>query len=257
MHNKIGKKAFIITIGFVVVIAIPILIILLLSNENITNFIENDLKITKGQAIEYILTFISIAIPFLLGIVVYLQSQRINDLESTQYNTFIAIEDVDYSWELSDYLFYNNLKNKFYVSHVFSSSHKFLLTSINLCKDNTGKSLIIPLACVTKNNPLIVELEFQSVDVILRNDKIEILNKKLHNESPTIVNTILKDDSRFVLGFGMTVSNECLFNEIDLKFSLSLKDQNGNKNKFLLEVTLNKGNKEPTFYLSSSKTIQK
>ena len=257
MKTSIGKKIFIVSIGVIIILAIPTVSLILLSNETVTEFIKNRLEITKGEAIDYILSFLSIAIPFLLGVVVYLQSQRINDLESTQFNTFIAVEDVDYSWVLSDHLFFDSIQSDFHVSYVFSSSQKFLLTSVDIGKGTSHTPLIIPLTFITKNNPLIVAVEYKSVDVVLLDNDRDVFRQKLYNQSQTPINTILKDDSRFVLGFGMIGSDAYSFNEVDLQFLIVLEDQNGNKNKFLVKVILVRGTDGQTFYLSSSKTTLK
>ena len=247
------KRIFALVFSIIFILALPFLLIMVLSSEDVSGFLKGSLKISNAEAIDYILNYISLALSLVLGEVVYFQSQRINDLEASEYDVFLGVEDINYSFDFGEYVFADIHKNKseFFVTHIFKPNKKAIITSVNIGDEAPGNPELIPLVFITKNHPLIVSLYFRAVEVELLNEGKRVFIQEYKNRNKAI-HTILGDESRFVLGFGMTTSHISIFDEVVLRFSVEVIDQNKRKQQISSTVVLNKGVDKLGYYLTSS-----
>ena len=172
----------------------------------------------------------------------------------TQYSTFVGAEDVDYSVNLGNFLFSDQNQTGLTLSHNFSSQKKVILAGVNLIRKGPSKTIVIPLVFITKNQPLIVSLDFKKVHVALFHDNEELYSGEFISNSAPLY-TLLGDESRFIVGFGMLLSKDWEVDKIKLNFSIQLKDQNEANKKIKLAVVLQKIGSSAKYYLVSSKSL--
>lgn len=252
-HSK--RTTIVISLAILFVLFIPCLLVYLLSSQSFTKYISTTLDINNSEFIDICINYCSLSFSLLLGIVVYFQSQRINDLEITQYSTFLGVEDVDYSVDLGNRIFGQQAQSDFWVSHNFSSDRKVILAGVNLFRRGAAKSIVVPLVFITKNQPLIVSLHFQRVELQLMNRGTVICNQTLENVNSPI-HSLLCNESRFVVGLGMLIPEDWIIDEISVKFIVELCDQNNHKENLMPIIHLRKFGPESRFNLISSQTIQ-
>lgn len=249
MHKKGNHIAAIIATG-VVIIVFPVISVTLLSFPAVTNFVIYTLKATPESFLGLLFDYFSIAITLLLGVIVYFQSKKINSLEATQYDVFIGVEDIDYEFDFGSFWATDKSNADFRISHMFTSSKKALLSNIDI-GEGRGKTILLPLVFVTKNNPLIVKLDFQKVIVEARTRTMVVCDKVFeHNEG--VIKTILADNSRLTFGFGLTIPEKYNIDEIHLQFDIELENQSGYRQKLQSSVSLCRIREDDDFVLTSS-----
>jgi len=251
----------------------PIIVLhIILSFETCSNWIVNVLGTSdKKELIGYVFEYISIISSLSLGILVYFQSQRINNLEATQFCSYLAVIDVNYSFDMDEKLNVNpidgnkssNSKNAFSVGYFLSSQKKTLFTSIIATYDdqddyqhNRYKGYYIPLEFVSKNQPLIVAMDFQSINIELTSSNLtgpsnKVYSGKFYSETGKVF-TPLENDSHFTFNINLITNRSLEFNEIKLKLTIIAEDQNGYKQEIITDVLLNKLNNDSKYYLTHS-----
>ena len=252
MRSRV-KSIIVTLLSLSLIFLLPCLLVILLSSKEFTDLLTNTLAITNSEFIEICISYFSLAISLLLGVIVYFQSQRINELEITQYSTFLGVQEVDYSADLGNMVFSEEKRCGFWISHSFTSDKKVILAGVNILRKGSAKSIVVPLVFVTKNQPLIVSLDFQKVTVKLMHCGKELCNRTFENDNEPIY-ALLSNESQFILGFGMLVSDEWEVDEINLVFQIDVKDQNRIGKKIESIVTLHKFGQRPGYYLTSSRT---
>lgn len=236
-------------------LAIPIIFWNCIRNSNILDFILNEWSTTPVELWESIITYLSMGFTLLLGVIVYYQSQKINALESSQYDIFIGIDRLDYSWDFKDALIGEcNKEQEFSIVQSFSEgAHGYLTTlNVDINQDLKKKPLFIPLSFITKNCPLITSLDFQkiSLSIVFEDDKI--YQKEFYNSAKPIY-TILCDGSRFSFGIGMMLSSNLEIAKVSLCIKFDISDQIQRIHSKTVSVDLEKVS--DNFYLSSSNTV--
>ena len=231
-------------------IAFPIVLVVLLSIPAVASYISNTLKLDNESFIGFSIDYISLAISIFLGIIVYYQSQQINDLEMSQHDIYLGVENLDYAFDFGDYLAVDKTASSFNSAFFFSAEKKVILTNINV-GINKGKPLLFPLVFITKNQPLIVSFSIKSIDVTVKENNITAYNG-VHPIGGQPINAILKDDSRFIVGVGMIVPVEKCIDETHLCFLIEIENQNGHKQTIQSMVSLLRPNQESDFVITSS-----
>lgn len=249
MSKTITSRPLFMWLGLLV-IAFPIVLVAALSVPFVGNYITNTLKINNGSFISLAIDYISLAAPVILCVIVYYQSQQINDLEVSRCDIYLGVEGLDYTFDFGNYLAVDKTYSGFNSAHFFSAEKKVLLTNINIGTAK-GKPMLLPLVFVTKNQPLIVSLKINSVNVIVKEKNFEIYNGAFTIGGEKI-NTILKDDSRFLVGFGMIVPFENTIDETHLNFMIEIENQNGHKQEICSKVSLLRTSEESDFVITSS-----
>lgn len=249
MPKRASSKPVLICFGLFA-IAFPIALVVLLSIPAVASYIANTLKVDNESFIGFTIDYISLAISIILGIIVYYQSQQINDLEVSQHDVYLGVENLDYSFDFGDYLTIDKTASNFNSAFFLSAEQKIILTNINV-GSNKGKPLLFPLVFVTKNQPLIVSLSIKSIDVTVKEKNIIAYNG-IHPIGGHPINTILKDDSRFIVGVGMIVPVEKSIDETNLSFLIEIENQNGHKQTIQSVVSLLRPNQESDFVITSS-----
>lgn len=247
------KKHRILLLGTgLTILLLPFILAKLLYNALVSEFITETLNTDKVSFLELVLDYFSISITLLLGIVVYYQSERINNLEASQYKLFLGVEGLDYEFNFGDCFASVRSDSEFQISHMFTMEKKVVMSTINIEK-GAGKTLLLPLVFVTKNNSLIVSVNFKQVSIIIKESNIPIYKRTFHNTGD-IINAILRDDSHFVFGFGMVIPERYSISEINIQFYIELEDQNTNLEKIQSSLSLYKSNEDGDFVLTSSRS---
>lgn len=250
MENK-TKKVITIIVFVVLIVAIPFILHLLITAPNITKYINDTLKIRNGDAVGIIINYASFSATVILGIVVYFQAQRINKLESTNYDFYMGVVDVDYNYETGSKLVIDHSPSEFHLAHYWTNKQKTIFSSICIGKGANGSQLSIPLRFITKNKPLITTVCFESVNVTLKeNDKV-VFNDSFSSNDYTLYSP-LEDGTSFVMNFGLVHSSKRLFDEIALSFHVTTTDQNRNITKMVITAVLIWNNNEKKYSLAYS-----
>ncbi len=248
-----GKNIIILIVSVVIIAAFPVIIYSVFASGNDTKNVENTLGITMGEVLDYLLSYISLIGSIFLGIVVYFQSQKINDLEETNYNCFLGIVDVDYNCDFGDCLWSDGTQNDFKIFHMFTSNRKVLISSIHLGDDPIKTPALLPLVFVTKNQPLIVSLKIEKVNVKLSHCDVVVSKENFVNKGSPVY-ALMEDGTHFVLGFGLMTSKSLSFDEIALEFDIVVEDQNFREHKINSSIRLNKSGSESDYYLTESRS---
>lgn len=252
MRNR--SKAIVVTlIATTLISLLPCSLVMLLSSDRFVDYLKNTLQLTNGEFAEVSIGFFSTAISLLLGIVVYFQAQRINEIEIKKNATYLGVQDVDYSVDFGNLLFGDNGQHGLIVSHNFTTNKKVIVTSVNFLRRGDPKSIVIPLVFITKNEPLIVSLDFKKVTVTLMEQGTQICSRSFESDNAPIC-SLLCDDSHFVVGFGMLLPREWNVDQIQLEFLINVEDQNGVTRKATPAVVLHSIGSASGFYLTSSKS---
>ena len=242
------KKIIVFFIGLFILTA-PMIVFSLPSIPLISYYFVR-LNLSNGEFFDVILNFLSLEITLALGIIVYFQSQKINKLESTQYQTYFDVENLDYSYTFSDQMLLNSISGDLSISHFFTPNKKEIITNISFLDDSTipTKNKVFPLIFAVKNNPIITSIHFQGVFVTLIHDGKQIAKRKFTSKSDPLHLT-LYDGNKIIVGFGITYSQTYSFDEIRIVFSLVAEDQIGNKTKLAPFASLNKDQNEAFFLM--------
>lgn len=252
MYKNRNHRTLLITAG-IITLVIPVGSIAILPIPFVSNLITKTLNTDNVTFLGLFLDYYSISITLILGIVVYYQSDRINNLEASQYNLYIGIEDLDYTFNFGNYFASDSCNGDFNISHIFTSTKKALRSTVNI-GEGDGKPLLIPLVFVTKNSPLIVSINFRSVALVAKERKATLCMKTFYRSGGDI-QTLLCDGSRFVFGFGLVIPESYNPDEIHLQFDIIANDQNSNSQNMKTSVSLYRINHENDFVITSSNSI--
>lgn len=254
MYRDRRHRTLLIATG-ILTLVIPVVLIAVLPMPLISNLITKTLNTDNVTFLGLFLDYYSISITLILGIVVYYQADRINNLEASQYNLYIGVEDLDYTFDFGGFFALDKYSSDFNISHIFTSSKKALRSTVNI-GEGDGKTLLIPLVFITKNYPLIVSLNFLSVALLVREKNVTLCEDIFHRSDGDI-KTLLYDSSKFVFGFGMVIPESYNPDEIHLQFDVIVKDQNSNSQNLKTNVSLYRIKQEEDFVITSSNSSYK
>lgn len=221
--------------------------------------ISIDIAVSIVDLFNIAVGYASLFITILLGIIVYFQSERINNLEASQYDIFLGVEKIDPTLSLSSELTpitNNQLRSSDNVK-VFKTiigDESALFTHIHI--HDTATSVQIPFVFITRNTPLITSFDLNKIQLQLDICPNGIVNHYKHSfdidTDPTY--RFLTDQSHFVVFLNLHgIALEDVI-EIKVLFYLTVSDQLNRTPGFVSEVTLLQidGN----FRLTSSKTTR-
>lgn len=254
MHGRL-RMVTVIIIALIVIVTLPIAICYLLSQAMVATYLNQILTETNSSFLQICIGYLSLATTLLLGVVVYFQSKRINDLEVSQHSSFLGILDIDYSADLENCIYAPNGQKGFIISYHFTDKNKRMLSSVDFSGGGQVKSVVLPLVFTTKNQQLITSIHYQSVEVDLRFAGKEIVSREFKSQCGPIY-TLLDNESKFLLGFGMLMPVDWNVDEVELHFFVCLKDQNGVNKQIEIMATLQKSSNENGYCLVVSRTIE-
>lgn len=255
MHRRKKRLLLVVAMIGIVVVAHPFVTMTLLSCPFVSDYISNKLKMETEPFLSLMLEYMSLIVPLFLGVVVYFQSEKINNLEATQYDVFIGIDGVENQFELNKYLVCDFQNEEFSISHYFTSSQKCIMSHINI-GEGAGKPFVIPLTFVTKNFPLITSMDFQSVKINFKGGNRTIYQKTFKHNGGRI-NAILCDDSHFIWAFGMIIPDTWDVDALDIQFVGEIENQNCRKQIHTISASIYLTPNNEEFILASSSSISK
>lgn len=250
-----ARMLVVVIIALIVIVMLPIVVCYLLSQAIVTTYLNQILTEPNSNFLQICVGYLSLATTLLLGVVVYFQSNRINDLEVAQYSSFLGILDVDYTVDLDNCIYVPNGQKGFIISYHFADKNKSMLSSVDFSGGGQVKSVVLPLVFTTKNQQLITSIHYKSVEVALRFAGTEIARRKFESKSGPIY-ALLDNESKFSLGFGMLMPDDWNADEVELHFSVCLKDQNGVNKQLEIVATLQKNGSGKGYCIVASRTIE-
>lgn len=235
-----------------IVVSLPIMVYKFALNPNVSTYLVNTLGVNLKSFIGIILDYFSILLNLALGVVVFWQVERINALQMTQNETFLRVENLDYSFSYEDARLTIDKSNEGYnVAHVFTQDKKAILTHVNIGKGQ-GKPLFLPIRFITSNQQMIVSLALTNVKIFAK-ERNRILSNKTYPIGGDTIETVLANDSKFIIGLGMIVPKESHIDELHLAFVLILENQDRTTQKLRINITLLRTQEDTDFVISSSR----
>lgn len=210
-----------------------------------------------GELCDIVLNFTAIFVTLLLGVVVYFQSERINNLEAAQYDIFIGIERVDMQADIGTELQMISCPQKAKESDVSvfrDLTSETLTLLVHTHMNQQDKKLFIPIMFITRNAPLITSIRIKQIDIIyrkVRNGQNEEVEKCLPVNACPIC-CVLPDNSHFILHFGVHGLYQEDIDEMNVKFHFKVEDQLKRSHNITTDVLLSRIHKE--LRILSSKT---
>ncbi len=238
--------------AFFVFLILPILLVYLWIHSSMGSFMQERLETNLQGLFDSLTSYLSLGFTLLLGIIVYYQSQKINDLTSSQYEIFIGATDLDYSHTLSNILIEEpSTLSDFSIKRSSIDGRRNFFTHLNTTFQEKQQPIFIPLSFITKNQPIIVSLAFQDISFALVSQDRQVKNQIFHSQGEKIY-CMFEDNTNFLLGIGMMIPNAIKIDEIKLELCVNATDQIGRTTKFKIAVRLK--NVEKQLHLVSSQT---
>lgn len=209
---------------------------------------------TGGAVFNSIANYVSVGATLLLGIVTYQQSKKIDGLEGSKYDVYIGINGLDYSYAFPTFLVEEHMPtDDFLIMQDVSNGKKNFFTSLKIGGEKSSKPVFIPLVFTTKNQPLIVSLDFQKISLaVLATDQVEYKQRFINTMGPSYWQ--LENDSRFIVGIGMMLPSSLEIDQLALTIQLVATDQLERQNQFNITVKLK--SIEKRYHLISSQSIR-
>lgn len=209
---------------------------------------------TGGTEFNSIANYVSVGSTLLLGIVTYKQSKKIDGLEGSKYDVYIGINGLDYSYAFPTFLVEEHMStDDFLIMQDISNGKKNFFTSLDIGGEMSNKPVFIPLEFTTKNQPLIVSLDFQKISLaVFATDQVQYKQQFINTRGPSYWQ--LGNDSRFILGIGMMLPSDLEIDQLALTIQLVAADQLERQNQFNITVKLK--SIEKRYHLISSQSIR-
>lgn len=198
--------------------------------------------------------YFSLGITLFLGVIVYRQSQKINDLESSQYDVFIGADGLDYSLDsLSDVLAESTAEQSdFSIRRDISGGKKSFYTYLKTNFPDKRQQVFLPISFITRNQPLIVSLKFSEISLaITESNGKKSAPQKFFNHAEPIHGTF-ENDTRFLFGISFLLPNSMRIGQVFLHLRIDAADQLGRITP--LEITITLQNVDKRLYLLSTQT---
>lgn len=233
---------------------VPFILLMILTNERVSVYVLTHLSAEPYEVFDSIVNYLSMGFTILLGVVVYYQAQKINDLESTQYDLFIGVDKLDYSFAFDDIFIKNTSQDSnFYVVQSFSKTRKNFLVNLNIGLSEKEKPIFLPLSFVTKNQLVITSLHFKEIYLtIITEDAKEYKQKFSNSNNVEPIHGIFTDDSNFLFGVGMMIPDSFKVDRLKLMLDVEVHDQIGRNYISKIQVSLK--NVSNFYYLESSES---
>lgn len=196
-----------------------------------------------GEIADIILSFISLFVTIILGVIVYQQSDRINSLESTQYSVFLGVDQLDLSLPMGTEFFLLSKKNDrqsiIKPFQIVDSDDLGLQVNISLSE---GSDLLdLPFRLITRNAPLITSIDLERIDWRIRyvrdSNRCDYMDGYPVDSMP--INRFIEDRSRLTLRVLLNGVPTSQIRRVFLTFKFRLHDQYGrehvNENTMVVE----------------------
>lgn len=207
-----------------------------------------------GEVFSSIVDYVSVVSTLLLGIVAFQQSKKIDSLEGSKYDVYIGINGLDYSYAFPNVLVEEHIStDDFLIVQDILNGKKNFFTSLNIGDQGSSKPIFIPLSFTTKNQPLIVSLDFQRISLtVLAMDQTQYKQQFINARGPSYWQ--LENDSQFILGVGLMLPTSLEIDQLALAIQVVAKDQLERQNQFNITVKLKSIEKK--YHLISSRTVR-
>lgn len=245
----------------VIIVVMAIIIFLACSGYEIlsSNITEIDSKASVGEIGNIVLSFTSILVSLMLGIIVYFQSERINTLEASQYDVFLGVEKIDDSTSFAsemieisedsdDLSHYAKLFETVYDDELEIYAH--------IQMSEQAQKSFLPLLFTTRNALLITSLCFKRIGVQI--EVQECNNRRYKLSKDLLINAIpvcrfLPDNSHFLLGISLHGVDKSKIEKANMSIELVAEDQFGRKHSSKIELYMVRIDKELRLISSKSK----
>lgn len=250
------KSKIVAYIMLIIILLILMLLFLLgvLTNEKVSSYTQAYLSAKPYEMLDLIVNYFSMSFTILLGVVVYCQSQRINDLECAQYDIFVGVNRLDYSYIFDDTFAKEGTQaSDFCVLQTFSKERKGFLALLDVNLPERKKSIFLPLSFITKNRLIIMSLDFKEIELtIITEDSQKHQQDFLKSSEVGAFHDIFEDNSSFAFGVGMMIPDSIKIDQIQLNFKIGIHDQIGREHICMAQIVLK--NVSSLYYLKSSKS---
>lgn len=251
MRFKYTGTVLIIVILFALA-CFPVILLRLSESGTLYDFLKNHPNIDILTLFNAIIDYLSLGITLLLGVIVYRQSQKINDLESSQYDVFIGATGLDHSLApLSGILVENSAdRSDFFVKQ--SVEAKSFFTHLKTNFPDRHRQVFLPIVSVTRNHPLIVSLKFSEIQMVIveSNGKKTVPQKFLNRADP--IYGIFEDNTQFLFGIDFMLPDRMRVGQVLLRLYIDAADQIGRVTP--LEIAIQMQAVDKHLHLVSSQT---
>jgi hypothetical protein len=239
----------------VILLVFPAVLLWVTASSTVATFIKNKFNMEVSDALNFLIEYLSVAFSVFLGVIVYRQSQRINSLESTKFDVFLGITELDRSFSFSEHFIQEDAdKSDFSIDRNYDEGRPSFITT--LCTGTAGKKQVhfLPLKFLTKNAPLITSLDFKKIHCQIKSSASVLFQGDFSREHGPLY-AIFENDSEILLGVGLVIPAEWILHELLLEFLVSVQDQTQTWHILEIKTTLKYASSE--FYLISSQTEKK
>lgn len=182
-----------------------------------------------GEISEIILSFISLFVTIILGVIVYQQSDRINSLEATQYSVFLGANQLDLSLPMgTEFLLLSkktDSQSRIKLFQIVDSDDLGLQVNISLSEGSN--SIDLPFRLITRNTPLITSIDLDKIVLRIRyirdSNRCDYTDDFPINSMP--INRFIEDQSNFTLRILLNGVPTSQIRRVFLKFKFRLSDQ--------------------------------
>lgn len=243
-----------ITIIFISFAAVPLVLMYSSKISVLNSFLKEHPEIEPLDLFNSVTDYLYLGVTLFLGVIVYQQSQKINSLESSQYDIFIGTDGLDDSLTpLSDILVENiEDRSDFFIKQGISDGKMNFLTYLKTNLPNKQRFMFLPISFVTRNRPVIVSLKFSEISLtIVESSGKKSGPQKFFNRAGPI-HWIFENNSRFLLGIGFMLPEDMRVEQILLQIHVNAADQLGRITPLTISITLQ--NVDEHLYLLSAQT---
>lgn len=224
-----------------------------------SNITEIDSKTSVGEIGDIVLSFFSVTVSLVLGIIVYFQSERINTLEASQYDVFLGVEKVDESTSFASEMIEisDNTENSSLGARLFETTHNDeLKLYAHVQMSEQAQKTFLPLSFVTRNTLLITSLCINRIGIRVEIQEGDNQKSKLSKDlqiSTAPIYRFLPNNSHFLLGINLHGVDKSTINKINISVDVIAEDQFGRKHSLKIDLDMIKIDKELRLISSKSK----
>jgi hypothetical protein len=203
------------------------------------------------------LNYFSIFVTIVLGIIVYLQAERVNKLEAAQLSIFLGVEKLDYSRSLgTTFLELNPPSDAPSDIRIFQITDQEQLGFFgNISLGGGSDRIELPLIFGIRSIPLITSIQIKRIELILHNHHTPQRPSfsKSCNLNLIPIYRFMPDGSEFDFCFVISRIEKSKVEKIAIKILLGVEDQFSRNH--LVETVLDIEQKCEKIHLVSSKSI--
>lgn len=208
-----------------------------------------------GEISDIVLSYFSIFVSIMLGIVVYWQAERINKLESTQYDVFLGAEKLHCGASIGTQLLLLSKKNSHSQITLFETKFNNcfgLLANISLQEEINTKqerddspqdrtdNLPLTFLFVTRNTPLITSLQVKQIDLTIQHysesKKKDIVKKYPIDANPVFI--FLSDKSEFNVCLSVNGVEKKHIETVKIRILYEVEDQLERTHSIMSEIVV-------------------